>query len=183
MSPVICGDFNVHESSWLHSTHTTGDAILDLVLSEHHGLVQQLPNLNTSDHVTILLTLQDFSIPSSAPPDRRVFHWSRAPRNKLFRYFSSYQWKFSESVKSSVAYFTNVIVLATHKFIPSCVPRLSRPTPWWNAIVRWLGRRCQFGIVLMVVDFTRLFLLLLTSTLQLSEVTRPGFINHLKLYW
>ena len=62
---MICGDFNVHESSWLHSTHTSSagtatldfcesrnllqlvdfptrrDAILDLILS---GLVEELPN-------------------------------------------------------------------------------------------------------------------------------------------
>ena len=156
MSPVICGDFNVHESSWLHSTHTTSagtatmdfcesrnlyqlitfptcrDAILDLILSEHPGSVQQLPNLNTSDHVAILLTLQDFSIPSSIPPVRRVFHWSRAPWNRLSHYFNSYQWNFPESVESSVVYFTDVIVSAMHKFIPSCIPRLSRPTLWWN---------------------------------------------------
>ena len=76
-SPVICGDFNVHETSWLHSTHTSAagtaalefcesrvlyqlvdfstrhGAILDLILSEHAGTTVQLPNLNTSDHVTI----------------------------------------------------------------------------------------------------------------------------------
>ena len=64
---MICGDFNVHESSWLHSTHTSSagtatldfcesrnllqlvdfptrrDAILDLILSEHPGLVEELP--------------------------------------------------------------------------------------------------------------------------------------------
>ena len=31
LSPVICGDFNVHEASWLHSSHisTVGTAALD----------------------------------------------------------------------------------------------------------------------------------------------------------
>ena len=165
MPPVICGDFNVHESSWLHSTHTSSagtatldfcesrnlhqlidfsircNAILDLILSEHLGLVQKLPNLNTSDHVAILLTLESLSIPITTPPDRRVFHWCRAPWNRLRRYFSSYRWDFPESVESSVAYFTNVIILATRKFVPSCVPRLCRPTPWWNRHCETAWRR------------------------------------------
>ena len=33
---------------------------------------------------------------------------------------------------AAVSFITNVIVSATQKFVPSCVPRLSRPTPWWN---------------------------------------------------
>ena len=82
LSPVICGDFNVHESTWLHSSHTSSagtatldfcesrglhqlvnfptrlNAIkfLDLVLTEHPGSAQALLNLNTSDHVTVLVT-------------------------------------------------------------------------------------------------------------------------------
>ena len=153
MSPVICGNFNVHESSWLHSIHTSSagtamldfcesrnlhqlvdfptrrDAILDLILSEHSGLVEQLPNLNTSDHVAILLRLETLTIPTATPPDRRVFHWSRAPWNRLLRYFSSYHWDFPESVESAVAYFNSVIVSTTCKFVPSCVPKLCGPTP------------------------------------------------------
>ena len=153
LPPVICGDFNVHESSWLHSTHTSSagtatldfcesrnllqlvdfptrrDAILDLILSEHSGLVKELPNLNASDHVAILLRLDNLIIPIITPPAR---HWCRAPWNSLLRYFSSYPWDFPESVELSVDYFTNVLVSATHKFAPSCVPKLCRPTPWWN---------------------------------------------------
>ena len=166
MSPVICGDFNVHESSWLHSTHTSSagtatldfcesrnlhqlvdfptrhDAILDLILSEHPGLVEQLPNLNTSDHIAILLRLETLTIPTATPPDHRVFHWSRAPWNRLLHYVSSYHWDFPESVESAVAYFNSVIDSATRKFVPSCVPKLCRPTPWWNrhCEVAWQGK-------------------------------------------
>ena len=63
MSPAICGDLNIHESSWLYSTHkssagtatldfcesrnlqqlidfpTRRNAVLDLILSEHPGSV------------------------------------------------------------------------------------------------------------------------------------------------
>ena len=98
-SPVICEDFNVHEASWLHSSHTSAagtaalefcessgfhqlvnfptrqDAILDLILSEHIGVTTQLPNLNTSDHATIFLSLAPSShLPVITPPSRCVFH-------------------------------------------------------------------------------------------------------------
>ena len=89
---MICGDFNVHEASWLHSSHTSAagtaalefcecrgfyqlvdfptrqDAILDLILSEHTGTTIQLPNLNTSDHVTIFLSLATPSHPPVTIP-------------------------------------------------------------------------------------------------------------------
>ena len=50
------------------STHR--NAVLDLLLSQHPDSVGQLPNLNTSDDVTVLLILHDFSIPTSTLPDR-----------------------------------------------------------------------------------------------------------------
>ena len=100
--PVICGDFNIHESSWLHFNHTSStgtatldfcesrdvhqrvnfptrlNAILDLVLSENPGSTQALPNFNTSDHVVVLLTLPSFTN-AIIPADRWVYHWSRVP--------------------------------------------------------------------------------------------------------
>lgn len=36
-------------------------AILDLVLTEHPGSTQAPPNLNTSDHVVVLVTLSSFT--------------------------------------------------------------------------------------------------------------------------
>jgi len=102
--PVICGDFNAHETSWLNSSHTSTagtaaldfcesrglhqlvqfstrqDAILDLILSKQIGSTSRLPNLNTSDHVAILLSLATASHhPVITPPSHRVFHWSNAP--------------------------------------------------------------------------------------------------------
>ena len=107
------------------------NAILDLVLSENPGSTQALPNLNISDHVVVLLTLPSFTN-VIIPADRRVYHWSRAPWGRLRHYFSSFHWKIPKSVDAAVSFITNVIVLATQKFVPSCAPRLSRPTPWWN---------------------------------------------------
>ena len=116
VSPVICGDFNVHESTWLHSSHTSSagtatldfcesrglhqlfnfptrlNAILDLVLSENPGSTQALPNLNTSDHVVVLLTLPSFTN-VIIPADRQVYQWSHAPWGRLRHYFSSFHWK------------------------------------------------------------------------------------------
>ena len=156
-SPVICGDFNVHEASWLHSSHTSAagtaalefcecrgfyqlvdfptrqDAILDLILSEHTGTTIQLPNLNTSDHVTIFLSLATSShLPVIIPPPRRVFHWSHAPWRSLSRHFNSIKWNFQGIIDDITTRFANIIYSTTIKFVPSCVPQNSRPTPWWN---------------------------------------------------
>jgi len=47
------------------------------------GSISRLPNLNTSDHVAILLSLATPSHhPVITPPSRRVFHWSNAPWKK-----------------------------------------------------------------------------------------------------
>ena len=154
LSPVICGDFNVHEASWLHSSHTSTagtaaldfcesrglhqlvsfstrqGAILDLILSEHNGTTTQLPNLNTSDHVAIFLSLATSCHPPIiTPPPRRVFHWSSAPWHKLSRHFHSIKWNFQGSVDEVTSRFANTICSAMMKFIPLCIPRGSRPTP------------------------------------------------------
>ena len=33
---------------------------------------------------------------------------------------------------ATVSFITDVIVSAAQKFVPSSIPKLSRPTPWWN---------------------------------------------------
>ena len=40
LSPVICGDFNVHESTWLHSSHTSSAGTATLDFCESRGLYQ-----------------------------------------------------------------------------------------------------------------------------------------------
>ena len=93
---MIC-DFNVHEASWLKSSHTSTagtaaldfceskglqqlihfptqqDAMLDLLLSEHTGTVTRLPNLNNSDNVAIFLSLATSYHSTVMPPPRHVF--------------------------------------------------------------------------------------------------------------
>ena len=39
--------------------------------------------------------------------------------------FHSFHWDIPRSVDAA-------ILLATQKFVPSCKPRLFRPTSWWN---------------------------------------------------
>ena len=43
LPPVICGDFNVHESSWLHSTHTSSAGTATLDFCESRNLLQHSP--------------------------------------------------------------------------------------------------------------------------------------------
>ena len=40
MSSVICGDFNVHESTWLHSSHSSSAGTATLDFCESRGLRQ-----------------------------------------------------------------------------------------------------------------------------------------------
>ena len=106
VSPVICGYFNGHKSCWLHSSHTSSastatldfcvcrglhqlvnfptqlNAILNLLLSETPGSTQALPNLNTPDHVAVLLTLPSFT-KAIIPIDYQVYHWSSGPWQRL----------------------------------------------------------------------------------------------------
>ena len=152
--PVICGDFNVHEASWLHSSHTSPagtvalefcesrglhqlihvptrqGAILDLILSEHTGTTTQLLNLNTSDHATIFLSLVTSSHPPTIiPPPRHVFHWSCAPWKIFHAIFIPLNGTSKDDITTR---FASIIYSATMKFVPSCIPKSSRPTPWWN---------------------------------------------------
>ena len=107
---MICGDFNVHEASWLKSSHTSTagtaaldfcesrglhqlihfltrqEAILDLILSEHTVTVTQLPNLNNSDDVAIFLSLVTSYHLAVMPPSHYLFHWSHAPWKRLSQY-------------------------------------------------------------------------------------------------
>ena len=101
------------------------------MLTEHPGSIQALLNLNTCDHVVVLVTLSSFTNVIT-PADRRVYHWSRSPWGRLHHYFCSFHWDIPNSVDAAVSYVTNVVMLATQKFVPSCVPKLSQPTPWWN---------------------------------------------------
>ena len=128
LTPFICGDFNVHEHSWLSSSHssaagtatkdfsdsrgllqlvdfpTRGNAILDLVLYGHQGSIQSFPAFNTSDHLVLLVTVSistsDFVI-SSTPPHRCIYHWSRTKWDRLSHHFSSVIWDMSGCVESA----------------------------------------------------------------------------------
>ena len=109
------------ESTWLHSSHTlrAGTATLDscesrglhqlvnfptwlnailyLVLSENPGSTQVLLNLNTSDHVAVLLTSPSFTNLVIAA-DHEIYHWSHAPWGRLHHYFNSFHWEITKSV-------------------------------------------------------------------------------------
>ena len=114
---------------------TRGTAILDLVLYGHQGSIQSFPAFNTSDHLVLLVTVSmstpDFVI-SSPPFHRRVYNLTRTNWDRLSHHFSSVTWDMTGSVESIVSRTTAVIVSATHQFVPSCIPKMVRPTPWWN---------------------------------------------------
>ena len=126
---------------------TRGNAILDLVLYGHQGSIQSFPAFNTSDHLVLLVTVSistsDFVI-SSTPPHRCIYHWSRTKWDRLSHHFSSVIWDMSGCVESAVSRSTTMIVSATCKFVPSCVPKMIRPTPWWNRYCEGAWQRKLF---------------------------------------
>lgn len=125
----FCDSRGLHQ---LITFPTRQNAILDLVISEHTGTTQVLPNFNTSDHVAILVSFDAITTNVVYPSARCVFHWSQAPWNRLSHYFSSFNWDISGSVDDATSHVSSAITSAVEKFIPSCTPKLSRPTPWWN---------------------------------------------------
>ena len=106
--------------------------ILDLVISVYTGTAQVLRNFNTSDYVAILVSFDVQTTDVVYPSACHEFHWSRVPLNKLFHYFDSFKWNISGSVDNASVHASSVIASATEQFIPSCVLKLSCPTPWWN---------------------------------------------------
>ena len=81
--------------------------------------------------VTVLISDFNFASPS-APPHRHVYHWSKANWGHLSHYFSSTRWDMSGCVDLAVSHTTVGIVSVTRRFVPSCIPKMIRPTPWWN---------------------------------------------------
>ena len=198
---MICGDFNfnVHKASWLKSSHTSTagttvwdfcesrrlhqlihfptrqDAMLDLIQSEHTGKVTWLPNLNNSDYVAIFLSLAISYYSAVMPPRCHVFHWSHVPWKKLSWYFSSIKWNFHGSVDISTC-FANIIHSATVKFIPLCIPKCYRPTPWWNHFCEatwWHKITCWQRND--TVDFTQVTLAATPSTVRRSGIIALGY--------
>ena len=114
---------------------TRDTAILNLVLSEHDCEIKSLPNFNTSDHVALMITIPLFSASSddiTPPPSRSIHHWKRASWSRMSHFFKNANWNFSGSVDAAVSNVTEIITAAINKYVPSCTPRLCRPTPWWD---------------------------------------------------
>ena len=93
--------------------------------------------------VTVSISTSDFVI-SSTPPHRCIYHWSRTKWDRLSHHFSSVTWDLSGCVESAVSCTTAVIVSATRKFVPSCVPKVIRPTPLWNRYCEGAWKRKLF---------------------------------------
>ena len=121
MNPEDYINWSISNSSKCHSGSSFNSIIIQV----------QLPNLSTSDHVVVLVILLSFTnVITSA--DLQVYHWSHAPWQKIHHYFSSFGWDIPNSVDAAVSFVTNAIVSTMHKFVPTCVTRISPHTPRWN---------------------------------------------------
>ena len=75
------------------------------------------------------------------PPNRSIYHWKRASWSRMSHFFKTANWNFSGSVDAAVSEATDIITVATNKYVPSCTPRLRRPTPWWDCHCEKIWRR------------------------------------------
>ena len=96
------------------------------------------------------MTLSSFTH-VTIPADRRVYHWSRTPWGRLHHYFRSFLWDIPKTVDAAVSFITDVIVSAAQKFVPSSIPKLSRPR---IVIAKQHGeRKWTSGRVMILQDF------------------------------
>ena len=107
-SVIFIGDFNAHNTEWLHSTTNTdaagtaaqefcesfdlhqlvdfptrGGNTLDLILSSFPGSARALANPGSSDHVAIGFEAQVISPPADTPDITPSRDWDRAPWNHI----------------------------------------------------------------------------------------------------
>ena len=158
---VMAGDFNVHNESWLHSSHTTtagqfledvcithgltqhvdfptrGVNTLDLVLSDYPFGVQATHHapLGKSDHCCILASFPQLSPPQEPTSSRRVWRYNRADWPRFRHFLRSTDWDtiLTGTPDESCTNLTAVISQGMRQFIPSklLTVKASIP-PWWS---------------------------------------------------
>jgi hypothetical protein len=160
---VFIGDFNVHEPDWIISATpadaagieardfcemyglyqlvgfpTRGDNTLDLVMSTLVGSASPLPNLGTSDHKSMLVTLQVGSAVPESPVSHLVFVWATAPwghikaafRDKL-KYWDPRAY---DTVDAAELALDGIITSIIQNYIKKKKVAAKLPAPWWNTL-------------------------------------------------
>ena len=154
-------DANAHHSTWLGSTSTDqagevakafaedygmdqfvtfptrGVNKLDLIIEDVPMVVQALPHLGSSDHVSMLATFESVSMPAP-PPKRRVFRWKSAPwdriRGALRLKLGGWKASVFDTLDAAVDDLYEIIQSVIDRYVKTSVPGSARPAPWWNRL-------------------------------------------------
>ena len=98
---------------------TRGEAILEMVIGAYEGNVSHLPHCGSSDHQTLLVSLDRILETPCAAPKRRVYHWKRAAWNRMIGDFQSTEWDLQNDVDAAVDKVTMRITAVTNKGKPN----------------------------------------------------------------
>jgi len=158
---ILAGDFNVHNTEWLGSSHTStagqsmedlcalhglsqhvrtptrGANVLDLVMSSFCDTIEgtTYPPLGKSDHCVVITDFPLGSIQREPRTVRQVWRYAKADWPRLSHHFATLDWDtlISDDPDSSCLNVTSAITKGMQTFIPS-KQLSSRPTdpPWWT---------------------------------------------------
>lgn len=161
---VMVGDFNVHNSDWIHSSHTddAGELLeafvqlngmlqlvnfptreentLDLIISDFDGEAYPAAHIGTSDHVSILFEIK---VAAAVPTDDSMVKtrsWRRAPwnhiRGHIKRAVEGWKPNINHTTSEAEYELDDLLWKVVDKHVKWKLPTQPRSRPWWTA-------RCQ----------------------------------------
>ena len=166
---IFWGDFNAHEKEWLQNSKlksnklgrylrdfsesnglgqivkkpTRGDNTLDLVISPFEGNVEYYEGCGTSDHQTLIAKMQLVLETVEISP----YHWKQADWGQMKKEMKKIQIDFTNMSSDEAADITTKkIKEIIDKYVPSKIPKMRRPLPWWNLQCEraWLKKKEAF---------------------------------------
>jgi len=158
---IIAGDFNVHNTEWLHSTKTTlagealedmcavhgltqhvqertrGTATLDLVLSNFTDSVESslLPPLGKSDHAVVVCHFPNGTLRRDPPASRTIWRYNRADWSRMRASLRGTDWSsvIGDNPQEACQKFTDIVCKAMQQYIPNKAFNISSSDPtWWT---------------------------------------------------
>ena len=130
---------------------TRENTFLVLILAPGDGKVHFLPKHGSSDHRIIYAELDLGLVGIEEPPKhRKVFQWGKTRWGELKKEAKITDFNFEGlGVQEAVDTVTAKLQELTNKHVPSSVPTVSRPLPWWDAkcekVWHWKKRACRYG--------------------------------------
>jgi hypothetical protein len=124
---------------------------IDLVISPSEGEFELLPNIGTSDHMALKISL-DLGMKGIKIPEitgRKVYHWSSANFREMNAELKRCSFDFERlSVQESVDLVTHTLCELTDKYVPSVmISGTAKPTAWWTPYCQWAWERKQRAFI------------------------------------